>query len=545
MLRRRHLLAGLWPLPAWGQATPEPTLPAPLFDGMGPYRVTDASTNALARRYMSQGMVLAWGFNPAEAARSFAGALQHDAHCAAACWGLAWALGPTINTDMADADAARVGTALQRALALAPRATPRWRALITALVLRHPQPGTSEVDEDRYARRLRALVRQFPNDADVAMLAAEALMNLHPYDWWQPDGRPQPWTGEVTQQLRRALALDPLHPGANHLWVHLFEQSSEPRRALPEANRLRTLVPGSSHLLHMPAHIDMRLGRYAEATAANQRSITADQRYLQQVDAQRAYRVGYVAHNHHFLWASAAMQGCSQLAIDAAWAAYPAACGSTGDDGSGTLQHYRVLPLYALIRFARWQDILTGTPPPDGAQPYPLAIWHFARGTALVRRGRLAEARTELERLVRLAADPALARARVKQVNPASALLQIALHTLRADLAQADGRTADALAGLRQAVAVEDGLQHDEPHLWLAPTRHALAAALLSARQWVEASRVLRQDLAHYPDNGWALSGLLQAQQATGQGAVARHTAARLKLAWRDADVALNGPRLS
>jgi tetratricopeptide (TPR) repeat protein len=540
---RRAALAtlGAGGLPAWS-AAPASALPAPLFDGMGSYRAADASASALARRYVAQGMVLAWGFNPAEAARSFEGALDHDPGCAAAAWGLAWALGPTINADMAAADAPSADQALRRARTLAPQAAPRWQALIDALSLRHPGPG--RLDEEAYERRMRALAARVPRDADLAVLAAEALMNLHPYDWWTRAGRAQPWTGRIAALLEAAIALAPEHPGAHHYLVHLMETSPTPQRALASADRLTTLVPGSGHLLHMPAHIYVRLGRYADASAANERSIEADRRYLEQVDAQGAYRVGYVAHNHHFLWASASMEGRGQVAIAAADAAWPAACGPrAGDRSTGTLQHLAALPLYARVRFGRWQELLTHTRPPDGPEPYPLAVWHYARGTALARSGRLAEAREALTALQATSAEPALAEARVKNINAAATLVQIARLTLQADLAAVQGRPAEALPALRQAVELEDGLAQDEPHLWLAPTRHALGAGLLAAGQAPAAERVFRQDLRHYPDNGWSLTGLLQAQRMQRHTAAARETAGRLRAAWRRADVALPAAR--
>ena len=534
--------AGVLPLSAHAAAAASD---APLFDGMGDYRTPDASPVARARRYVAQGLVLSWGFNPAEAARSFAGALQHDSRCAAAAWGLAWCLGPTINQDMARADEARVLEALRLARTLRPHASPRWRSLIDALWTRHAAgPGRPLAEED-YEQAMQHALRRHPQDADVATLAAEALMNLHPYDWWEPVGRPLPWTGTIVRRLQAALAASPDHPGANHLWVHLMETSRTPQLALREAARLERLVPGSGHLLHMPAHIYMRVGRYADATAANLRSIEADRRYLAQVDAQRAYRVGYVAHNHHFLWASASMQGRRALALQAAGEAYAAACGPDGrDDGSGIVQHFQVLPLYARVRFGLWNEILTRTAPPDGARPYPLVVWHYARGTAALRLRRIGEARASLSALDAAAAELSLEDVRIKQVNAAGALARIARLTLAADLAAAEGRVAEGLAGLREAVQIEDGLQVDEPHLWLAPTRHALGDALLAARRWGEAERVLREDLAHYPDNGWSLAGLERAQRAQGRAAEAVATARRLRAALRDADVPLTGPRL-
>jgi tetratricopeptide (TPR) repeat protein len=238
------------------------------------------------------------------------------------------------------------------------------------------------------------------------------------------------------------------------------------------------------------------------------------------------------------------MAGRRQLALAAADAARPAACGPSGrDPGTAIVAHYAVLPYFTRVRFGMWKELLHDTPPPDAPGPYPLAIWHYARGTALLRTGDPAAARRELEALDRLSADPALDKLQLKNINPASALLQIAQLTLRADLAMAQSRSEDALALLRQATAIEDALSYDEPHLWLAPTRQALGAALLDAGQPAEAERVFREDLAHYPDNGWSLTGLAQAQRLQGQVDAARETDDRLRKAWQGADTPLTRAR--
>ncbi len=526
-----------------GAATPSLIPVAPLLQGMRPYHPAAGTKSTLAQRYFEQGMTLAWGFNPAEAARSFEAAIRADPGCAACYWGLAWALGPNINADMDGAAAGRVAKALRRAQALSATAPPRYRGLIAALASRHPGP-TLPVDEETYARQMGALARQFPNDAEIATLSAEAQLNLHPYDWWEADGGAKPWTGATTDLLSRALRLAPRHPGANHYWIHVMESSAQPARALTSADRLTTLVPGSGHLMHMPAHIYMRVGRYADASQANEASIAADRAYLAQVDTQGAYRVGYVAHNHHFLFASAAMEGRSLAALAAADAAYPAACGPTpGDLSTGILQQYSVLPLFARVRFGQWQTILRDTLPPDSSEPYPRAIWHYARGTALAKTGRLAEARGELARLDTFAAEPALQQVRIKNINSATALVRIARLTLKADIATAEGKPADAVTLLTQAVAIEDGLAYDEPHLWLAPTRHALGAALLAARRFDDAQRVFREDLRHYPDNGWSLTGLAHAQRGSGSADAAALTEEQARSALRRADLPLPGAR--
>ncbi len=415
-------------------------------------------------------------------------------------------------------DAVRVRDALARARVLAAKAPRRERELIEALSARHPAAGdAAALDEEAYAERMRALARRYPRDADIATFAAEAMLNLHPYDWWAQDGSARPWTAEIRTLLTRALAIAPGHPGANHYWIHLMESSAHPGEAQASADRLTRLVPGSGHLTHMPAHIHMRTGRYAEAVAANERAIAADERYVAQVDAQGAYRVGYVAHNRHFLWAAAAMDGRSATALAAARDAFPSACGPGRNDRStGILQHYYVLPLFALVRFGRWREILEDTLPPDVDEPYPRAIWHYARGTAYARTGRIAEARREQDALARFAADPALQRARIKNINPAEALVRIAALTLAADIAAAEKRLDVAVAKLVEATAVEDALAYDEPHLWLAPTRHALGAALLAAgtsrRRGARLSRrpaALPRErvVAHRPRRGAAPSG--------------------------------------
>jgi len=512
---------------------------------MGPDGGPVASRIPLAQRYFHQGMVLTWGFNPAEAARSFAAAAEIDPRCALCYWGIAWASGPNINADMTPDDAARVRDALARARPLAAHASRRDRELIEALSVRHPAAGdATTTDEEAYAIRMRALARKYPNDADLAMLAAEALLNLHPYDWWTKDGAARPWTGEIRTLLTRALTIAPDHPGANHYWIHLMESSAHPEQAQASADRLTRLTPGSGHLTHMPAHIYMRTGRYGDAVAANERAIAADRRYIAQVDAQGAYRVGYVAHNRHFLWAAAAMAGRSATALAAARDAFPSACGPGRTDRStGILQHYYVLPYFALVRFGRWREILEETLPPDVSEPYPRAIWHYARGTAYAKTGRIVEARRELDALAKVAADPALQRARVKNINPAEALVRIAVLTLSADIAAAEGRMDAAVAMLMEATAIEDGLAYDEPHLWLAPTRHALGAALLAAGRAAEAEGIYREDLRHYPENGWALSGLAEAARQQGHADAARDAERRLRIAWRNADVTLRGSR--
>jgi tetratricopeptide (TPR) repeat protein len=442
---------------------------------------------------------------------------------------------------MHKADAARVQTAVRRAEALSVNASPRHRALIAALAARHPQQGV--VDQEGYAARIGATARANPRDADVLTLAAEAQLNLSPHDWWARDSTPKPRTPEAEVLLAAALKAAPDHPGANHYWIQLMASSATPERALPSAARLETLVPGSGHLLHVPAHVYLRVGRYAEASAAAERAFRADERYLARVKPENRYLVGYAAHNPHFVWASAAMEGRGRAALEAARTAYRVACGPQPSLRDGTLQHYFALEYYALVRFGRWDEILKSTRPPDVDAPYPLAVWHFTRGTASARTGKVREARRELEALERAAADPTLKDVKVERVTPAASLVRIAALTLRAELAAAEKKHDAAVKALAEAAAVEDGLAADEPHLWLAPTRHALGAALLRAGRAADAERVYREDLTRYPENGWSLYGLAQALAKQGRADEARAADERFRAAWGSADLDLRSLR--
>ncbi len=489
---------------------------APLLDGLDGYTHAVETGHQLAARYFNQGMMLVYGFNPEEAMRSFEAAVALDPGFASAWWGLAWAIGPNINTDLNPRHEPRLLQALVQARRHAGRAAPVMRDLIAALSLRHPGPG--RIDEEAYATRLLALARRHARSAEVALLAAEAQLNLHPYDWWDAAGRPLAWTPGIEALLQQSLRLQPRQPGAHHYWIHLQESSAHPQRGLDSADALRDAHPGSGHLLHMPSHIDMRLGRYAEAMRANQHGIAADEHYLQQVDAQGSYRVGYVAHNHHFLWAAACMAGQPLVAQAAAEAAWPAACGPAGrDPGLAITAHYAALPAFTRVRFGQWPDMLRNTPPPAVPGPYALALWHYARGTAHAHLREPEAAQQELHKLQHLSNDAALDRVKVKNINPGSTVLRIASHTLRADLALLAGNPGAAVEEMRQAVTLEDGFNYDEPHLWLAPTRQALGATLLAAGRPQEAERAYLEDLAHYPANPWSLTGLAQALDAQGR----------------------------
>ena len=522
---------------------------AVLLDGLGDYSFPVSSSHPEVQRWFDQGLALTWGFNHDAAERAFVKATELDPQCAMCWWGAALVLGPHVNATMDPADHADAWERLQRARELAPNASTREQAFIQALSARYAQqPGDDRSALDQaYAEATRRLLQQRPDDLDAAVLHAEALMDLQPWAYYDEQLRPQGHTAEIVSTLESVMARNPDHAGALHLYVHAVEASADPQRGVEAADRLRGLVPGSGHLVHMPSHIYARVGRWQDAVLANQRAIEADDAYLAvcRGNVQGVYPLGYIPHNHHFLWFAASMQGNAELARPAALTTaqrtdLPELMREPGFAG---LQHYWLTPWFDRVRFGRWEEIVA-EPNPAPDLPYVTAIWHYAQGMAAVRQSRLDDAGAHLAALRPLAADPLMDELMVWDRYPLAQAARIADRTLTADIAAAGGDHEAAVAALREAVAIEDGIPYDEPPGWHAPVRHSLGAVLLQAGRAAEAEQVYREDLRRNPDNGWALFGLAQSLQAQGRAAEAETARSSFSAAWGNADIELAASRL-
>lgn len=514
---------------------------APLFDNLGGFQFPVSTDNPLVQRYVDQGMTLAYGFNHAEAARSFQAAASLDPTCAMCQWGLAYVLGPNINAAMEDAAVPTAYEAIQRAIALQDQASDRERAYIQALAQRYAaEPGESRRSLDlAYAEAMERVAQQYPDDLDAQALYVEALMDTMPWDYWLEDGSPKPETVEMMRVLEAVLERQPDHIGALHLYIHVVEKE-RPELGVEAADRLGDLVPGAGHLVHMPAHIYLRVGRYQDAITANLKATEADRDYITQCHAQGLYPLALVPHNHHFLLFAAIMAGQQQVAIDAAHHTADLANPELmREPGYGTLQHYATMPLYTWVKFEQWDAILAA-PAPASDLAYPTGVWHFARGMALAHRGQFAAAEQELAQLEAIAQSPALGGVTIWDINSTVHLMQIAVPTLGGELAAQQGDLAGAIAQFQQAVAQEDALAYDEPNPWALPVRHYLGAALLAAGQAAAAEQTYRQDLSTYPENGWSLHGLAQSLRAQGKPAAAAVVEARFATAWGQADFTLS-----
>jgi tetratricopeptide (TPR) repeat protein len=515
-----------------------PTQKAPLFNDLGNHHYPISTQSKQAQRYFDQGLVLAYGFNHAEAARSFKEAAKLDAKCAMCYWGLAYVLGPNINAAMAESTVPEAWQAIQKAIELSEFASDRERAYIQALAKRYVEKPVADRKplDIAYANAMRDVVKRYPDDLEAGTLFAEALMDTTPWDYWDEKGNPKPEGAQIMAVLESVLKRNPNHPGANHLYIHAVEKE-RPELGIPAADRLMTLVPGAGHLVHMASHIYIRVGRYHDAVLSNQRGIAADDAYVAACHAQGVYQIGYMPHNHHFLWFAALMTGQSQLATEAALhTAKVDPKMMRQPEMAGALQHFYTIPLFTYARFGQWNEILA-TAAPDSDLKYPNGVRHFARGLAFIAKGQLAQASQELQQLKAIANAPELKDIKIWGFNATSNILNIATEVLASELAAKQGQYDFAIAHLQKAVQLEDALVYTEPADWYYPTRQALGGVLLKANRPAEAEQIYREELKIYPENGWSLYGLVQSLQAQNKTKQAQAVQQQFNQAWKYADV--------
>jgi tetratricopeptide (TPR) repeat protein len=522
------------------QASPSGAL-APRLQNLGSHTFPVSTRNRQAQTFMNQGLNLAYAFNHAEARRAFREAARLDPNLAMAYWGQALVLGPNINALMEPNEEPSAYELVQKAMSLRSRATPRERAYIEALAQRYSGKAEDRQPRDAaYADAMRSVHERYPSDLDAAMLYVESVMDLRPWGYWQRDGAPHARTDDIVALTERVMARHPKHPGAVHMYIHLMEGTSTPEKAEQAADTLQTLMPAAGHMVHMPAHIYQRIGRYADAIKANQLAVAADEDYISQCRAQGLYPMAYYPHNIHFLWFSATEDGQSRLAIESS-----RQLASKIDDE--TLRSlpltagFRMVQYYALTRFGQWEEMLK-QPEPPAFSAVLRSAWHYTRGLAFVATDRLANADEELKKLEALKTDPSM-REPMFSPNLSSAILAPASEVLAGEIAAARGNFDVAIAHLDKAIRLEDSLVYTEPSEFHFPPRLALGAILLKAGRPAEAETVYWEHLRRHRENGWGLFGLMQALRAQNKTADAALTEARFKTAWARADVTLTASR--
>ena len=504
----------------------------PLWEGLGTvtYKVTTA--NEQAQAYFNQGLRLTYAFNHGEAQRAFRKAQKLDPECAMCFWGEALVLGPNINLPMQDEAVAPAFAAAEKARGLSPKASAREQALIAAVATRYAKDAKADRAplDAAYASAMEKVAAQFPDDNEIAVLYAESVMDLSPWNYWQPGGRePNPQSAAIVPTLERVLAREPNHPGAIHYYIHAVEASDRPERAEPYADRLRGAIPGAGHLVHMPSHIYYRVGRYLDALADNKTAAEVDEKYLAATNAPMGvYRLGYYPHNVHFVMASAQMAGDGPTVIAAA----EKLRGLIPDEVARVIalvQPVKAAPYFAHALFSPSATVLA-LPDPGDAIPYVKAMWHYARGVASVAQGDFGAAKAEASAIAALeGGDFTLLNA---SGVPAKDVLALARTVIEARMAQRQGDKAAAIERFERAAALQDGLPYMEPPYWYYPVRQSLAVALMQAGRLDDAETQFKRALNRAPANGWSWYGLAELYKARGKADEASKLEADLAKMW-------------
>jgi tetratricopeptide (TPR) repeat protein len=508
----------------------------PLYDNLGSLHHAITTKSQVAQQYFDQGLRLTYGFNHEEAIKSFKEAIRQDSACAMCYWGVAYALGPNINLPMDTSAVLPAYEAVQKAAKYSASATPAEQAYIAALTKRYSRDAASPRAplDSAWAKAIGEVSRRYPADDDAASLYGEALMDLRPWNYWTNGGKPKAAsTLEALRVLEPVVKRSPDHPGACHYYIHAIEASNDAAKALACAERLGTLMPGAGHLVHMPSHIYIRLGRWDVAAERNVHAVHADQQYISERQPTGVYPMAYYPHNYHMMWYALNMLGRGDDALEAARGVVKNVPVEVVRQAP-PLEYFSPTVLYTLARFSRWDDILK-EPAPAKDLRYTTAIWHYTRGLAYTGKGQLDSAAAEHAKLMSMAKEiPADAAA---NLNAVQSLLAIARSHLEGEMAAKKGHFNEAVTHLRNAAAGEDELTYDEPPPWYLPMRQRLGMVLLDAGKPRDAEKAFREDLVRRPENGWSLRGLSQSLTAQKKTQEASAVEARFKKAWAKADV--------
>ena len=516
---------------------------APMFKGLGAHKHPINTKNAQTQLLFDQGINLLFGFNHAEAIRSFREAARQDRDCAMCWWGVAFALGPNINLPMPEDAVAPAWDALSKAQALKSKASPEEREWIEAIATRYSKDPKADrkASDAAFVEAMARVWKAHSDDLDAGVFYAEAMMDTQAWDYWGPDGKtPKGHGAEIVSTLEGIIKREPSHPGALHLYIHAVEASTTPERAEAASDRLETLMPEAGHIVHMPSHIYYRVGRFADASKVNELAASVDEAYITACKAQGFYPAGYYGHNIHFLWTSAEMQGRFKPSLDAARRLVKAVDAFKLSEQMPQGELYAFTPIATLLRFGKWDDVLA-EPMPPAALKLDTAIWLYARGFAEVAKHDLKGAKASLDQLDMLSKQDFSAYDKVNM--PGGAMVKIALALLNGEVARSEGKLAPAIVAFEQARRLELALPYTEPPYWHQPTAHILGAALLLAGRPGEAEHVYRDSLTTYRLDGWALFGLAQALAAQGKAVEAKAIRAEFDKVWSLADVKLTMSR--
>ena len=526
------LFSGAIGVPA--QLSPPSNVTPLLLPGLGHSNHPIATKNAEAQKYFDQGLQLVFGFNRAEAVRSFRRASQLDPQAAMPYWGMALAYGRHMNMDQdMDVSPSEAYEAIQQALKLSSSAVPNEREYIQALAKRcaHDEHTNWQQHDEAYATSMQQLAAYYPDDLDAAALSLEGRMVLHRYEWFQGT-TPEHDTPAIMNDIESLLRRAPDHPLANHLYIHILD-IGHPEIALGVAYRIGSIAPGLGHLLHMPSHIFFNLGDYEMAAHVNEQASVAEERYMQLANpGDTPYTLFYYMHDLHFVARSRAEQGLCGPAM--AYANKTAErIASVQDQWPMFSDYYLPVPLLTLLRCHHWEEVLRLTEPRPN-RLMGIALWHFGRAMALAAKTDLESARREQRLFEQLRSR--LPKDTMWMFNPGNKLLAVASPVLAARLAP---DSEQAIPIWRQAVKAQDELGYDEPPAFYYQVRESLGGALLRAGKPAEAESVFRECLQQNPRDPRALFGLSEALKAQGKSEAADSVRRLFSESWKKPEVAL------
>lgn len=510
----------------------------PPMPGAGKYKWKINTQSDSAQFYFNQGINMYYGFHIIESLASFKKAATFDSENPAIWWAQALAYGPNIN-DVSYAVLPQALEAVDRANALLEKASPVEKALIGAISVRYSKDTTQAREKlnATYTQAMETLYSQYPANADVAALYADAMMLEHPWELWNINGTPKPWTPTIRTVLEKTLVKSPEHPGINHYYIHVMEPSPYPEKAMASADRLGKLNPGLAHLVHMPSHIYLRTGYYGKGYRVNEEAVKQFSSYLQLFPAVAGGEFLYRLHNEHMLINCAMHAGRKQYTIGKSLDFQKTLESFLSEPGAmgNYLQYIYMVPTLVMIRFEDWNGLLAA-PVIDSSHVYAALLSHFGRGMALANTGKTNEAEAELDKVRALVKDSVLSLP-FTPFSPAIDGAVIAENMLAGAIALAKKNNEDAISYFTTAVEREKNMVYNEPRDWLLNPKYYLADAYFKAGKWKEAETTFNQDLKDNNENVWSLAGLHKTLQQQRKNDAAAKVTARLKKAAKDSDV--------
>ena len=524
-----------------------------LVEGTGTYSRKISTNSELAQKFFDQGLRYAWAFHFPESIASYQQAAIHDPNHPMIYWGMAHAIGPNPNSrysGMPDDPMGEGLKAIKKAMSLIKNASPEEREIISLMNILYDKESIPD-DGERdiaYMKASEELYEKYPNDPDIVSIYAESYMNIGRWDYWEKDGTPKSITTKVADALESVLETSPDHTGTNHLHIHLLEASQEPERALASADRLEATMPIVGHVVHMPAHIYVRVGQYNKAIDSNMRSVDVDSKFLNlwgdlPLPNIGTYPLSAKIHPPHaidFIKYAATVQGNYKIAIDAAMKMESLM--DPENLGAVRAQTGFAGPWLINKIFGKWEELLNTKPIVKGT-PYLDGIWSYVIGSTYVATGDLAKAKIELQNIKDILTLDNVDQYRVG-ANPVSIVLSMADLALTGELHEAEGDIDAAINAYRSAVEIEDQNNYTEPPSWLQPMRHYLGSALLVSGQSAEAEAVYKRDLKWHKNNGWSLFGLWKSLEQQGKDEEAKKAYQDYQESWVDSDVTLTRSRI-